>query len=110
VRKQTLTAKLKLGTTPEQYRALGDTRLAYRDALNHVSAYSFNSVNRSANKVRIQEHTYHDLQARFGLVVNRELGVEVLRQLLVEEDHSEFESVGVFLFLIQSLGVWGDHE
>ena len=51
-----LTAKLKLGTA-EQYRALGDTRLAYRDTLNHVSAYSFNSMNRSANKVRIQEHT-----------------------------------------------------
>ena len=67
MRKQTLTAKLKLGTTPEQYRALRDTQLAYRDALNHVSAYSFNFMNRSANKVRIQEHTYYDLRARFGL-------------------------------------------
>ena len=36
-----LTAKLKLQTTPEQFRALRQTQLAYRDALNHVSLYAF---------------------------------------------------------------------
>jgi len=30
----TLTVKLKLNTTPEQFRALRHTQLAYRDALN----------------------------------------------------------------------------
>jgi hypothetical protein len=29
-----ITAKLKLHTTPEQFRALRQTQLAYRDALN----------------------------------------------------------------------------
>jgi hypothetical protein len=38
--KQTLTAKLKLNTTPEQFAALRTTQLAYRDALNFVSRYS----------------------------------------------------------------------
>jgi putative transposase len=37
----TLTAKLKLTTTHEQFQALRTTRLAYRDALNVVSAYAF---------------------------------------------------------------------
>ena len=32
-----LSAKRKLHTTPEQLRALRQTQLAYRDALNHVS-------------------------------------------------------------------------
>jgi putative transposase len=39
--KQIITAKLKLQTTPEQFAALRITQLAYRDALNHVSKYSF---------------------------------------------------------------------
>jgi hypothetical protein len=33
----TLTAKLKLHTTPEQFRALRATQLAYRDALNYLT-------------------------------------------------------------------------
>lgn len=33
----TVTAKLKVHTTPEQFRALRATQLAYRDALNEVS-------------------------------------------------------------------------
>jgi putative transposase len=39
--KRVLTAKLKLLTTPEQFQALRQTQLAYRDALNYVSQYSF---------------------------------------------------------------------
>ena len=39
--KITLTAKLKLLTTPDQFRALRATQLAYRDAMNFVSAYAF---------------------------------------------------------------------
>jgi hypothetical protein len=37
----TLTAKLKLLPTPEQFTALRQTQLAYRDALNLVSQYAF---------------------------------------------------------------------
>ncbi len=37
----TLTAKLKLMLTPEQFAALRQTQLAYRDALNLVSQYAF---------------------------------------------------------------------
>jgi len=36
-----LTAKLKLFPTPEQFIQLRRTQLAYRDALNYVSRYSF---------------------------------------------------------------------
>jgi len=39
--KQTMTAKLRLHPTPEQFQALRQTQLAYRDALNHISCYSF---------------------------------------------------------------------
>jgi hypothetical protein len=38
---QIITAKLKLLTTPEQHHSLRQTQLAYRDALNYVSRYSF---------------------------------------------------------------------
>jgi hypothetical protein len=38
--RQIMTAKLKLQTTPEQFRTLRATRLAYRDALNHISRYA----------------------------------------------------------------------
>lgn len=39
--KQIISAKLKLHTTPEQFQALRQAQLAYRDALNHVSRYAF---------------------------------------------------------------------
>ena len=38
---QIMTAKVKLHTTPEQFRALRATQLMYRDALNYVSRYAF---------------------------------------------------------------------
>ena len=38
---QIITAKLKLITEPEQFIALRQTQLAYRDALNAVSHYAF---------------------------------------------------------------------
>ncbi len=38
--KQVITAKLKLLTTAEQFKALRQTQLAYRDALNAVSRYA----------------------------------------------------------------------
>jgi putative transposase len=62
----TLTAKLKLLTTPQQFRALRQTQLAYRDALNYVSRYAF-AHGKMSNKVGLQDGTYRDVRARFGL-------------------------------------------
>jgi putative transposase len=45
-----LTAKLKLHTTSEQFHALRQTQLAYRDALNYVSRYAF-AHGKLSNKV-----------------------------------------------------------
>ena len=64
--KQVLSAKLKLHTTPAQFASLRQTQLAYRDALNYVSRYSFEH-GKISNKVALQEATYDELRARFGL-------------------------------------------
>ena len=61
-----LTAKLKLYTTPDQFRALRATQLAYRDALNHVCRYAF-AHGKMSNKVGLQDGTYQDISSRFGL-------------------------------------------
>jgi IS605 OrfB family transposase len=61
-----LTAKLKLHTTPEQFQSLRRTQLAYRDALNFVSRYAF-AHGKMSNKVGLQEGTYQDIRAHFGL-------------------------------------------
>ena len=64
--KQTMTAKLKLLTTPEQFAALRQTQLAYRDALNYVSRYAF-AHGKLSNKVKLQDGTYRAIRARFGI-------------------------------------------
>src|ERR1017187_564601 len=64
--KTTLSAKLKLQTTPEQCKALRATQLAYRDALNYVSQYAF-AHGKMSNKVGLQEGTYQEVRARFKL-------------------------------------------
>jgi IS605 OrfB family transposase len=64
--KQTLTAKLKLVATPEQFQALRQTQLAYRDALNYVSRYAF-AHGKMSNKVKLQDATYRDIRARFNI-------------------------------------------
>jgi hypothetical protein len=51
-----LTAKLKLHTTPEQFHALRQTQMAYREALNHVSRYAF-AHGKLSNKVGLQDGT-----------------------------------------------------
>jgi IS605 OrfB family transposase len=63
---QLITAKLKLHTTPEQFRALRQTQLAYRDALNFVSCYAFEH-GKMSNKVGLQEGTYLAIRTRFCL-------------------------------------------
>jgi putative transposase len=61
-----ITAKLKLHTTPDQFRALRKTQLAYRDALNFVSRYAF-AHGKMSNQIGLQEATYLDVRATFGL-------------------------------------------
>lgn len=60
------TAKLKLHTTPEQFKALRSTQLAYRDALNYVSHYAFEH-GKTSNQQRLQRETYVDIRALYGL-------------------------------------------
>ena len=64
--KQQLTAKLKLTLTPDEYRVLRQTQLAYRDALNFVSAYAF-AHGKISNAIRLQKETYRDIRAQFGI-------------------------------------------
>ncbi len=64
--KVTLTAKLKLHTTPEQFRALRTTQLAYRDALNYVSRYAY-AHGKMSNKVGLQDGTYVEIRARYKI-------------------------------------------
>jgi IS605 OrfB family transposase len=61
-----LTAKLKLQTSPDQFRALRQTQLAYRDALNFVSRYAFEH-GKMSNQISLQAATYLDIRAKFGL-------------------------------------------
>jgi putative transposase len=62
----TLTAKRKLRTTREQFRALRQTQLASRDALNFVSRYAF-AHGKLSNTVALQDASYADIRTRFGL-------------------------------------------
>ncbi len=64
--KQIVTAKVKLHTTPEQFRALRHTQLAYRDALNHVSRYAFEHGKMSSGRA-LQRDCYEDIRLKFGL-------------------------------------------
>jgi putative transposase len=64
--KVTMTAKLKLHTTPEQFTALRQTQLAYRDALNYVSQYAF-AHGKKSNQQWLQRECYEAIRMRFGL-------------------------------------------
>jgi predicted transposase len=64
--KQILSAKLTLQTTPEQFQALRQTQLAYRDALNAVSRYAF-AHNKMSNQRVLQKATYDEIRATYGL-------------------------------------------
>src|SRR5712691_4297738 len=76
--KQIITAKLKLLTTPEQYHALRQTQLAYRDALNYVSRYAFEH-GRMSNAERLHQGTYYDIRFQFKLP--SEMTRNVIRQV-----------------------------
>jgi putative transposase len=64
--KQILTAKLKLRTSPEQFRALRQTQLVYRDALNHVSHYAFEHGKMSSGRV-LQRDCYDEIRVQYHL-------------------------------------------
>ncbi len=57
--KTVITAKLKLHTNAEQFKALRTTQLAYRDALNSVSQYAFEH-GKMSNRVALQDGTYDE--------------------------------------------------
>lgn len=60
------TAKIKLHTTPAQFKALRATQLAYRDSLNYVSRYAY-AHGKISNAVRLQEGTYTEIRAQYHL-------------------------------------------
>jgi len=64
--KQMLTAKLKLSPTPAQFRALRTTQLAYRDALNAVSAYAF-AHGKMSNQQALQRAMYAEIRTVYHL-------------------------------------------
>src|SRR3989441_8498851 len=64
--KTVITAKLKLNTNAEQFKALRTTQLAYRDSLNYVSQYAFEH-GKMSNRVALQDGTYDEVRARFHL-------------------------------------------
>src|SRR5260221_8851788 len=74
----TLTAKLKVHTTPDQFHLLRQTQRAYRDALNHVSRYAFAPAQMS-NQVGVHGATYGDIRARCG--VPAQMACSVPRQV-----------------------------
>jgi len=63
---QIITAKLKLTPTPEQFQALREGQLAYRDALNAVSQYAFER-GKTSNITRLHKGMYAELRMRYKL-------------------------------------------
>jgi len=72
------TANLKLQTMPDQFKALRATQLAYRDALNDVSAYAF-AHGKMSNQQRLQRETYRDVRTQYQLPA--QLACNVARQV-----------------------------
>jgi putative transposase len=64
--KTIMTAKLKLQTTPDQFNALRQTQLAYRNALNYVSQYAFTTGKKSSGRV-LQQDCYDEIRTRYKL-------------------------------------------
>src|SRR6516164_10394203 len=63
---QIITAKLKLITEPEQFAALRQTQLAYRDALGAVSRYAFEHGKTSA-VTSLHKGMYTELRVHYHL-------------------------------------------
>jgi hypothetical protein len=74
----TITAKLKLVTTLEQFRQLRLTQLAYRDALNQASQHAF-AHGKTSNSQRWHHDLYDEVRATHGLP--SQLACSVFRQV-----------------------------
>jgi IS605 OrfB family transposase len=64
--KTTITAKVKLQTTKEQFEALRATQLAYRSALNAVSLYAFEH-GKMSNQQALQRAMYDEIRTVYKL-------------------------------------------
>jgi predicted transposase len=64
--KQIITAKLKLHTDKTQFATLRATQLAYRDALNYVSRYSFAHGKMSSGRA-LQRDCYNEIRQVYKL-------------------------------------------
>jgi IS605 OrfB family transposase len=77
--RQVITAKLKLLATSEQFHALRQTQVAYRDALNSVSRYAF-AQGKMSNQIALQQACYdsirseHRLPSQMACNVPRQVG------------------------------------
>src|SRR5215467_4421616 len=74
----TITAKLKLVTTPEQCAALRQVQLAYRDALNQASQYAF-AHGKTSNSQRLHQALYDEVRATHALP--SQIACSVFRQV-----------------------------
>ncbi len=74
----TLTAKLKLILTSDQFTALRKSQLAYRDALNLVSHYAF-AHGKTSSRRHLQDATYTQIREQVGLPA--QLACNVPRQV-----------------------------
>ncbi len=63
---QIITAKLKLNTNTEQFHALRQTQLVYRDALNAVSQYAY-VHGKTSSAITLHRGMYTELRARYRL-------------------------------------------
>jgi putative transposase len=75
---QIITAKLKLKTKLGEHRLLRQTQLAYRDALNYVSEWSFTN-NKVSSETKLHQGTYRSVRQSFGLP--SQLACSVIRQV-----------------------------
>src|SRR2546429_9029890 len=76
--KQIITAKVKMLTTPEQFQALRQTQLAYREALNYVSCYAYEHGKMSSGRA-LQHDTYDQVRVIYHLPA--QLACNVPRQV-----------------------------
>jgi hypothetical protein len=74
----TITAKLKLVTTPEQCAALRQVQLAYRDALNQASQYAF-AHGKTSKSQRLHQALYDEVRSTHGLP--SQIACSVFRQV-----------------------------
>ena len=74
----TITATLKLATTPEQFRQSRLPQLAYRAALNQTSQHAF-AHGKASNRCRLHRELYEEIRATYGLPP--QLACRVFRQV-----------------------------